>query len=139
MPRSKITVIRERLGLSQAEFAKKLRVQVSTVWRWETGRAKPRLEHADAIRALGRPPTLQAILVTSPEEPEVVSGHARVEAAQADEPALVERVGSNESEKALLAATSEITAAWIAGHQHAVPAEDVTTFVHSLTRALRKE
>jgi transcriptional regulator with XRE-family HTH domain len=135
-----VVKVREQLGLTKEEFAKKVGVQVSTVWRWETGRSKPRPGVSSAIKALGRLPTLQSILVNQTTEPmTVVSGHQRVEAVQAADDTIVERTNGNEAEKALLAATSEITAAWIAGHKCGVPAGDTLTFVHQLTRALRKE
>jgi len=36
-----IKQLRERLGLTQEELARKLYVSVTTVSRWETGRVKP--------------------------------------------------------------------------------------------------
>jgi transcriptional regulator with XRE-family HTH domain len=45
---------RERLGLTQAELAKRVRVRDSTVSRWEDAKVFPRLEKLAAIaRVLG--------------------------------------------------------------------------------------
>lgn len=45
-----ITILREKSLLTQAEFAHKLNVAVSTVNRWEKGKAKPNTIAMKAIR-----------------------------------------------------------------------------------------
>jgi transcriptional regulator with XRE-family HTH domain len=63
--------IRTATRLSRAEFARRLEVDPTTVWRWETGRQKPEspavpealaamfhLELEDALRAAGLLPTI---------------------------------------------------------------------------------
>jgi transcriptional regulator with XRE-family HTH domain len=50
----RIALRRKRLGLSQPELAQRLGKCRSTVSKWETGKAVPRLDEApDVARALG--------------------------------------------------------------------------------------
>ena len=41
---ARIVKLREKLGLSQAEFSKLLGISLSTISHWETGKTAPRLE-----------------------------------------------------------------------------------------------
>jgi transcriptional regulator with XRE-family HTH domain len=128
MKPDKITAIRDALGLSQAAFARKLGVKGSTVWRWETGRCAPRLAAQDEIRKLSKP--------AAPAMP-VTTATVTIPAAPAAE-AIEERTMPNETEAALLHATAQITAAWLAQRKIPVEAGVVTDFVQNLTRALRR-
>ena len=47
-----LKAIRAKLGVTQQEMAKLLRVSGNAVWQWEAGRAKPRARHLDAMRKL---------------------------------------------------------------------------------------
>jgi len=144
MPRLMVTKIRERLGFSQREFASALGVQVSTVWRWETGRSAPREDMRAAIRRLeGVSPC-----VVSPDNV-IVDGHQRVEAAvlnaEIEEPTVEkykERdvcLATREVEIALLGAAGQITAGWVTGRRFPPDADEVADFIRKTIRALRQE
>ncbi len=45
MNKRQIETIRNKLGLSQRQFAEKLGVSQKTVWSWESGRSEPSGEH----------------------------------------------------------------------------------------------
>ena len=144
MPRLMVTKIRERLGFTQREFASALGVQVSTVWRWETGRTAPREDMRAAIRRLeGVSPC-----VVSPDNV-IVDGRQRVEAAvlnaEIEEPTVEkykERdvcLATREVEIALLGAAAQVTASWIASHKFTPEADEVESFIRKTIRALRQE
>lgn len=48
-----IARIRDSLGLSQAEFARRIGVGRSAVWNWENNQARPDLANILKIAALG--------------------------------------------------------------------------------------
>lgn len=50
MSPKKIRRLRERLGMSQRQFAEALGVKQSTVWRWESGRATPGETYREILR-----------------------------------------------------------------------------------------
>ncbi len=65
--------LRERLGLSQAEFADKMHVDERTIRRWEHGASRPSPMAMAHMRALPRPQheqtTIQAPASTQAELP----------------------------------------------------------------------
>lgn len=54
MKPDKIRAIRERLGLTQAQFAYKIGVTVTTISRWEKGRCAPHQKAVDKIKELAK-------------------------------------------------------------------------------------
>jgi DNA-binding transcriptional regulator YiaG len=55
---STITKLRTRLRLTQEGFARELGVSVSTVQKWESGRARPRGLYLRALEQIARTPRL---------------------------------------------------------------------------------
>jgi DNA-binding transcriptional regulator YiaG len=54
MTAAEVRRIRADLGLTQKEFAARVRVQVLQVKRWEAGRARPHARKRARIRALAK-------------------------------------------------------------------------------------
>ena len=52
MNKRQIETIRNKLGLSQRQFAEKLGVSQKTVWSWESGRSEPSGEHLERLTTL---------------------------------------------------------------------------------------
>lgn len=137
MDGKKVLEIRKKLGLSQADFAKKFGVQVSTVWRWETGRSEPRDEIAAELLASVRETAQDIVVEAAPTTTTFTALTAP--SIQPTKPEFKERSVHVECEKALLAAAAQVTAAWIAGHKDYVRAEEVMVFIRKVTRALRED
>jgi len=51
---NKVRALRKKLKLSQAEFADKMAVDVTTVSRWERNQQRPRPVHLRRMDRLGR-------------------------------------------------------------------------------------
>lgn len=55
--------LREALGLTQAEFGRRIGVEKMTVWRWEKGKLRPGNESIEAIESLRREAARNGVLL----------------------------------------------------------------------------
>ena len=125
---AEISKARRRSGLSNAAFAKKLGVEASTVWRWETGRTKPKQYHINKIINTVAEPQMKASV--APAESVATPGAGSYEERFYKDAAV---------EAALLVSIGQITAAWIGSHRHRVNTGDIMEFIRTTALALRKE
>jgi putative transcriptional regulator len=58
MPRRDVRALRRRLGFSQRQFARLLRVNVDTLRGWEMGRRRPRGPAAGLLQVLATDPDI---------------------------------------------------------------------------------
>ena len=68
-----IKEVREKTGLTQAEFAARLHISARTLQNWEQGRRYPTGPAATLIRLLDAPPILTEILKII-KNPDILSG-----------------------------------------------------------------
>lgn len=69
----RITKLRERLGLTRAQFAFTLGTSENTIWRWETGLSKPEAATAALLNAIE-----QQLLQTQPKKKDLLEAVGKV-------------------------------------------------------------
>lgn len=93
---------REASGMSQKDFAEKLKVTPQTVWRWERGEREPNWEMIQNISVVLNSPQLTRTVDTLPEKARVTQLNLGYWGTVADNARTIAQSGSKEDISAVL-------------------------------------